>query len=253
MGRIAEPLDADGRRRRDRGRPPPMGIEGRPLHGIEYELPVASAQVKSAVLLAGLYAEGRTTVLEPAPTRDHTELMLRGRGGEGRAAAALGVARPAGAALAGRARRARATSRRRRRSSSRRRSCRGRSSSSPASVSTRAVPACSTCSSGWARGSPSSTAGARAASSSATSRCARPSSSRRRSRPEEVPTPRRRAAALRARRRGRARQQRGAGRPGAARKGDGPDRNCDNFPAGTWRADRGARRWVQGERGPNPP
>ena len=80
MGRIAEPLTqmgagvetADGRL--------PMGIQGRPLHGIEYELPVASAQVKSAVLLAGLYAEGRTTVLEPAPTRDHTELMLQDAG-----------------------------------------------------------------------------------------------------------------------------------------------------------------------------
>ncbi|MGH9394180.1 MAG: 3-phosphoshikimate 1-carboxyvinyltransferase, partial [Terriglobales bacterium] len=46
------------------------------LHGIEYRLPVASAQVKSAILLAGLYAEGATRVLEPVPTRDHTELML---------------------------------------------------------------------------------------------------------------------------------------------------------------------------------
>ncbi len=80
MGRIAEPLTqmgagvetADGRL--------PMGIQGRPLHAIEYELPVASAQVKSAVLLAGLYADGRTTVLEPAPTRDHTELMLQAAG-----------------------------------------------------------------------------------------------------------------------------------------------------------------------------
>jgi 3-phosphoshikimate 1-carboxyvinyltransferase len=57
-----------------------MGIQGRPLHGIEYELPVASAQVKSAILLAGLNAEGRTTVVEPAPTRDHTELMLDAAG-----------------------------------------------------------------------------------------------------------------------------------------------------------------------------
>jgi 3-phosphoshikimate 1-carboxyvinyltransferase len=50
------------------------------LRGIDYELPVASAQVKSAVLLAGLNAEGATTVVEPAPTRDHTELMLEAAG-----------------------------------------------------------------------------------------------------------------------------------------------------------------------------
>jgi 3-phosphoshikimate 1-carboxyvinyltransferase len=50
------------------------------LVGIDYALPVASAQVKSAILLAGLYAEGSTTVTEPAPTRDHTERMLRGFG-----------------------------------------------------------------------------------------------------------------------------------------------------------------------------
>ena len=50
------------------------------LHGIDYQLPVASAQVKSCVLLAGLYAQGKTCVREPAPTRDHTERMLRGFG-----------------------------------------------------------------------------------------------------------------------------------------------------------------------------
>lgn len=53
---------------------------GMPLHGIRYEIPVASAQVKSALLLAGLYADGETAVHEPAPTRDHTERMLRGFG-----------------------------------------------------------------------------------------------------------------------------------------------------------------------------
>jgi 3-phosphoshikimate 1-carboxyvinyltransferase len=58
----------------------PMTIEGRPLRGITYELPVASAQVKSCVLLAGLWAEGRTRVVEPLPTRDHTELMLAAGG-----------------------------------------------------------------------------------------------------------------------------------------------------------------------------
>jgi 3-phosphoshikimate 1-carboxyvinyltransferase len=58
----------------------PLTIEGRPLRGIEYELPVASAQVKSAVLLAGLGARGKTTVVEPVPTRDHTELLLEAAG-----------------------------------------------------------------------------------------------------------------------------------------------------------------------------
>src|SRR5205814_1364172 len=59
----------------------PLVIEGSDsLHGIEYALPVASAQVKSTVLLAGLNAEGTTTVVEPVPTRDHTELMLAAAG-----------------------------------------------------------------------------------------------------------------------------------------------------------------------------
>jgi 3-phosphoshikimate 1-carboxyvinyltransferase len=53
---------------------------GRKLHGIDYKMPVASAQVKSCLLLAGLYADGETSVTEPAPTRDHTERMLRGFG-----------------------------------------------------------------------------------------------------------------------------------------------------------------------------
>jgi 3-phosphoshikimate 1-carboxyvinyltransferase len=59
---------------------PPMVVEGSDLHGIEYELPVASAQVKSCVLLAGLLADSETTVVEPVPTRDHTEIMLRSAG-----------------------------------------------------------------------------------------------------------------------------------------------------------------------------
>jgi 3-phosphoshikimate 1-carboxyvinyltransferase len=58
----------------------PLTVTGAPLQAIDYELPVASAQVKSAVLLAGLGATGRTTVIEPVPTRDHTELMLRQAG-----------------------------------------------------------------------------------------------------------------------------------------------------------------------------
>jgi 3-phosphoshikimate 1-carboxyvinyltransferase len=60
---------------------PPLRIRGgRRLRGMDYALPMASAQVKSALLLAGLYAEGTTAVTEPAPTRDHTERMLRGFG-----------------------------------------------------------------------------------------------------------------------------------------------------------------------------
>lgn len=59
----------------------PLALRGgQPLSGIDYTLPVASAQVKSALLLAGLYARGRTCVTEPVPTRDHTERMLRGFG-----------------------------------------------------------------------------------------------------------------------------------------------------------------------------
>jgi 3-phosphoshikimate 1-carboxyvinyltransferase len=61
---------------------PPLTIHGGSLQRIRYELPVASAQVKSAVLLAGLYAEGETTVIEPVLTRNHTELALRGFGVE---------------------------------------------------------------------------------------------------------------------------------------------------------------------------
>ncbi|MEC9256820.1 MAG: bifunctional prephenate dehydrogenase/3-phosphoshikimate 1-carboxyvinyltransferase, partial [Pseudomonadota bacterium] len=64
------------------GRPPLKGKGGSDLKGIHYDLPMASAQVKSCVLLAGLYAEGETSVTEPAPTRDHTERMLRGFGYE---------------------------------------------------------------------------------------------------------------------------------------------------------------------------
>jgi 3-phosphoshikimate 1-carboxyvinyltransferase len=64
----------------DGGRPPLRIAGGSKLHGIHYDLPMASAQVKSCVLLAGLFAEGETSVTEPAPTRDHTERMLRGFG-----------------------------------------------------------------------------------------------------------------------------------------------------------------------------
>lgn len=62
------------------GTPPLLVKGGHKLHGMHYDMPVASAQVKSSLLLAGLYAEGETAVTEPAPTRDHTERMLRGFG-----------------------------------------------------------------------------------------------------------------------------------------------------------------------------
>jgi 3-phosphoshikimate 1-carboxyvinyltransferase len=77
VDRIAEPLRAMGAQidARER-RLAPFTLHGAALCGIEYALPVASAQVKSCVLLAGLCAEGRTTVVEPAPSRDHTERML---------------------------------------------------------------------------------------------------------------------------------------------------------------------------------
>jgi 3-phosphoshikimate 1-carboxyvinyltransferase len=64
----------------DNGRPPLNIKGGKPLKGIHYEMPVASAQVKSAILLAGLYAEGESSVTEPGITRDHSERMLRGFG-----------------------------------------------------------------------------------------------------------------------------------------------------------------------------
>jgi len=86
MERAAKPLRAMGARIETRDGKPPVRIQGGvPLHGIRYEMPVASAQVKSAVLLAGLYATGTTTVIEPAVTRDHTERMLQSFGCEVRA------------------------------------------------------------------------------------------------------------------------------------------------------------------------
>ena len=77
MERVAAPLQMMGARIHTRQGRPPVEIRGTPhLHAIHYSLPVASAQVKSAVLLAGLAAAGRTEVTEPAPSRDHTERML---------------------------------------------------------------------------------------------------------------------------------------------------------------------------------
>lgn len=81
MRRVAEPLARMGARiDTDDGRPPVRIHPVERLTGIDYRMPMASAQVKSAVLLAGLYARGETVVTEPAPTRDHTERMLTGFG-----------------------------------------------------------------------------------------------------------------------------------------------------------------------------
>ncbi len=82
MGRVTKPLAAMGASitTAEGGTPPLMIRRSSSLHGIEYEMPVASAQVKSSLLLAGMYAGGRTCVSEPAPTRDHTERMLVGFG-----------------------------------------------------------------------------------------------------------------------------------------------------------------------------
>ncbi len=82
MGRVADPLKLMGAvvETAEAGRPPIKVHGAGKLKGIHYDLPMASAQVKSCVLLAGLYAEGETSVTEPAPTRDHTERMLKGFG-----------------------------------------------------------------------------------------------------------------------------------------------------------------------------
>jgi 3-phosphoshikimate 1-carboxyvinyltransferase len=77
MRRVTDPLAMMGARIDSRDGLPPLQVHGsQALHGIEYTLPVASAQVKSALLLAGLYAQGETQVIEPHPTRDYTERML---------------------------------------------------------------------------------------------------------------------------------------------------------------------------------
>jgi 3-phosphoshikimate 1-carboxyvinyltransferase len=82
VDRIVEPLSRMGAKvsAEANDRRPPLALTGAPLHGIDYRLPVASAQVKSCVMLAGLLAEGETTLTEPRPTRDHTERMLRSAG-----------------------------------------------------------------------------------------------------------------------------------------------------------------------------
>ncbi|MCH7653445.1 MAG: 3-phosphoshikimate 1-carboxyvinyltransferase [Chloroflexi bacterium] len=84
MKRIATPLTSMGAvisGRRD-GSLAPLAVNGGNLHGIDYEMPVASAQLKSSILIAGLYAEGRTTVRQPALSRDHTERMMGAMGAD---------------------------------------------------------------------------------------------------------------------------------------------------------------------------
>ena len=82
MARITAPLKSMGAAimGRDGGNLPPLAIRGTRLKGIDYVSPIASAQVKSALLLAGLFAEGETTVTEPSLSRDHTERMFEGIG-----------------------------------------------------------------------------------------------------------------------------------------------------------------------------
>jgi len=104
MKRVIDPLTRMGARIQSaEGGLPPLAIEGGALVPIRYELSVASAQVKSAILLAGLFAEGETEVIEPSPTRDHTEIALEHMGAEisrhGRALAVRGRARLEGRKL----------------------------------------------------------------------------------------------------------------------------------------------------------
>ncbi len=182
MERIAEPLRRMGSDIATTDGHGPLTVRGGKLRGAELEPEVASAQVKSAILLAGLNASGATTVIERIPTRDHTELMLEAAGAKIRRSASSVTVEPGSALRLGEIR-SRATSPRPRRSSSQRPSSRAATSRSTISASTRAAPACSTCSSGWARASLSSTAIVSAASRSLPSRCSRASSSRPRSPP----------------------------------------------------------------------
>jgi 3-phosphoshikimate 1-carboxyvinyltransferase len=97
MERVAEPIRRmSGRVETTDGHAPVTITGSDALHGIEYALPVASAQVKSAILLAGLNADGATTVIEPAQTRDHTELMLEAAGARVRRRPASVTVEPAG-------------------------------------------------------------------------------------------------------------------------------------------------------------
>ena len=84
MGRLIEPLRRMGAEIFGRGKDSfaPLVIKGRELHGIEFSLPIPSAQIKSAILLAGLFARGKTILHQPIPSRDHTERLLKQMGAE---------------------------------------------------------------------------------------------------------------------------------------------------------------------------
>lgn len=84
MARIIDPLRHMGAQISARGgdRYPPLAIRGAALKAIDYRMPIASAQVKSCIILAGLYADGKTTIIEPQRSRDHTERMLSSMGAE---------------------------------------------------------------------------------------------------------------------------------------------------------------------------
>lgn len=84
MGRLIEPLRRMGAEifGREKDSFAPLVIKGRELHGIEFSLPIPSAQVKSAILLAGLFAQGMTILHQPIPSRDHTERLLKHMGAE---------------------------------------------------------------------------------------------------------------------------------------------------------------------------
>ena len=103
MGRVASPLGLMGAKitSENEKMTAPLTIEGQKLHGIDYPLPVASAQVKSALILAGLYADGETRITEPEATRDHTEIMLNYLGADIKKEGDTIVVRPA-AELTGR-------------------------------------------------------------------------------------------------------------------------------------------------------
>jgi len=94
MARVVEPLKSMGARIESQDGRPPLAVTGAPLQGRRHVLPVPSAQVKTAILLAGLSARGPTTVLEPVPTRDHTERLLAAMGADLRVAAATVELRP---------------------------------------------------------------------------------------------------------------------------------------------------------------
>ena len=97
MGRVASPLGLMGAKitSENEKMTAPLTIEGQRLHGIDYTLPVASAQVKSALILAGLYVDGETRITEPEATRDHTEIMLNYLGADIRKEGDTIVVRPA--------------------------------------------------------------------------------------------------------------------------------------------------------------